>query len=313
MASPAAITLSSLTPAQREILYTPSEGVLPDTSQWSVYARRLHELGLHGKSFRAEDEGRYFRHYKDAANETWREMVSNSMLRTVPHYAKQLARIQYSKYRHFESLIHLIFCKVTFRFNLDGETFPANKQTIKDIRKVITQFLPVTLDKIGDDRGWAMIKAIHAGSVDAALLAQIKQALPAGVSITHHNLYKNDFYAALLELVSPDLPRGAEARADFECVLEGIHQVKVHAVSRQDRGKFVYDPGYTNCPDIEATSVPADCRGCGKTHAIRIPRNPKTGLVAIFMSLVVDKDVLAAEIPECEWIRLPDAQKSPPL
>lgn len=293
------------TPEQIATLHTPSEDVAPDLTKWPKYARRLYELGLHAKAFRAREEGEWWRHYKDKANETWRESISNSMLRTAPHHARQLARAQENKYRHLEPYITKVFTFGRFRF-LERDPDEA-QATLRTLRALIEDLFPgLTVDKVGEDSHFNILKFMATQPIDAALAGRIRARTPTGVFFETKVHYKDSFFEVLRLLVAPDLPPAPENRAELELRLTGVHQVKLHGATRAEHGKFVYDPAYTNLGDyVDPKTVK------------RIPKNPKTGLPAMYMSRVVDKGTLAEQIPAGDWIRLPDyaseSPQSPPL
>jgi hypothetical protein len=270
------------------------------------YSQRLAFWGLVDKAIRADNETSYFRHFRDSTRDTWRECAANAMLRTMPHHAKELAEQQYNKYLPLREFISLKgFSSFVFRVTACN---PADHQEILGaIRTLVTGWLPKSIDKIGTyDEDRTTLKVLHVSKVDYNFIRDLQVYLPDGVQLRYQNHGIEDFSSELHALFAPDLPSSASQRADFEATLEGIHQVKLHKFTKEEREKFVYtSPEYTNCSDEEnePDSSQSDNSDAEKPQKPkRVPKNPRTGLPAIWMSKIVSDSVKSSDILEQDWI-----------
>ena len=276
---------------------------IQDLGFHSEYARRLVDLGLISKAVRHEDDGKYWKWYQDSTRDMWKTPASNSMLRTSPHYAKQLAIEQENKYRKFSDLISVLLARVDFRFR--ATTHEETQSTIKTVRKLIDRFLPKSMDKIGTHDGKIALKVLYSSSVDVSLARQIIAALPPGVTFHYSNKYKADFATELKSLTAPDLPLSETSRANLEKVMDKLHQLVLHKVSKEDRDKFVYTSPYTNLESTDAFASAQECEECKTTHLIRVPKNPRTGLPARYYSDPVLESVRPQDLKASQWHEYP--------
>lgn len=292
----------------------------------TVYEKTLSALGCHEKAQRSADVSRAWEWYKSSEDnsDAWRVPLFTMMLRTDPWKAGDLAREQENTYHNFVDLVGAVFTVLSFRFlakpfHLRTKEHQENQDTVRAIRETVSQFLPVSIDKLGamEDKFGRYnrnLKVIYAGAVDAAMHTAIQSALPEGVILQHHVFNKSDFHAQFVRLLNPDLPAKEADRAAFEVFLTRLVQIQLHKISAKDRKRFAYDPTYTYANHLSSTATatladglaaPVRCEECKKTHRRRIPRSPMTGLYAKYVSVVVDLNTRLEDIHPAEWSPLP--------
>jgi len=279
----------------------------------------LSQIGLTDKARRlACIEGNWI-WYKstDDLSDAWREQLYTSMMRSDPYLARRLAQDHELRYSAFGGLIRTHFTRLAFRIWADKCTLSSiehrrQHRLVRKIRKVIRRFLPSSINKLGtlDDRGNRynrVVKVLYADMVTAEHLLAIQAALPPEVAVSKHVFAKEDFDLQLREWAHADLPLDELDRADFELFLHGLHLVQYYGIPREVSGKFALDskPSNANCasfPDQDAllASVVAS-----KSGIRRIPRSPKTGQLAKFISYVVDWATKPGEIAPDGWVLLP--------
>jgi len=292
------------------------------------YEKGLIEFGLSYKAQRSAIARNSWEFYKaGTVEDSWRRPLFTVMLRTDGWKAQNLAEEQENTYHSFGELIGSTFTILSFKFmaknfRVKSVGHQHNQGIVRAIRKVIDEFLPVSIDKVGacEDkfgRYNRVVKVIHASPVDGELHKAIQSALPEGVTLQHHVFNKADFHTQFLTLLAPDLPRKDFDRAGFEAFLDRMVQIQVHKISSADRKRFAYTPTYVYAnqpgskdpaPLSDGLSAPIFCEEHKVVHdknGRRIPRSPKTGAFATHVSVVVDMNTKAGDILPEEWLELP--------
>lgn len=270
----------------------------PEPPFKTPYTRRLHAHGLTRKAWRAHEDGKSWRHYKDEDGATWRLSCSSSMLRTNHRHALRLAEDQEHDYRVFHALIHQFFARIDIRFTVDG-TAPDFQRKLDILYRELKHVppAPVLSKTHTTDARTILVRAIVATSLDGQQLQRLRSALP-GYSITRTNHCVSEFFFELRAMLQPVLPRyDSAALADFEWYLSGVHQVALHQISRKELAKFVYkalNTPYTNLSDDER-------RKAAETAKKTAIRNPHTGKIALWRSSPVAADVTIDKISPSDW------------
>lgn len=310
---------------------TPSEAPQRffDPPEPNAYEKALMEFGCYDKAQRSAMCRASWEWFKAGVGteDAWRRPLFTLMIRSDGWKAQKLAEEQENTYHTFEDIIGTSFTILHFKFNAKAFRIKSpgnrhNQEIVRMIRKVIDQFLPVSIDKIGacEDkfgRYNRVVKVIHAGTVDGELHKSIQSALPEGVTLQHHVYNRADFHTQFLLLLAPDLPRKDFDRAGFEAFLTRMVQIQVHKVSAEDRKRFAYNPLYvyanqpgndTPPPLSDGLAEPVYCEEHKTVHdknGRRIPRSPKTGAYATHVSVVVDLNTKVSDILPEEWLPLP--------
>jgi hypothetical protein len=292
------------------------------------YEKALEQLGCWEKAQRSADCKRLWQFYKSTEDnsDAWRRPCFTLMVRTDPWKANKLAEEQRNTFHRFEELIGANFTMLQFRFrtqpfHLKSAEHEKQQNIVRRIRKVIDEFLPVSLDKLGTmedkfNRYNCVLKAMYAGVVDSTLHKAIQAALPESVVLQHHVYSRAAFHEQFILLLSADLPYNDKARAAFEVFLTRLVQIQTHKIPG-GRSRFAYNPNYTYAnqpgntnpvPLSDGLSEPAYCKECKKKHQNRIPRSPRTGAYAKYVSVLVDANTKVDDILPEEWMPL-----SPPM
>lgn len=284
------------------------------------YQRHLAKLGATTKAQRDADTAGNFKWYKVDDADAWRSQIYTSMLRTDPYKAARLAEDQYAAYHMFGSLI-------------DGDSFTrfdaamplpaaalgtpehaAAQEDVHKLRRAIAFHLPRSLDKLGaSDAGRlpaVVMAGLYAGVVTTEQRRAIEASLPPGATIRFLTLPKAAFREQLRMVLSPTLPKNDLRRAEFEVLLDGIRQIKLHGTSLREIRQFALEtlPPYANYPSNEPPLTPTGGRRRHPTRLEPIPVSPKTGRPARFVSVTVDQFTRAEDLHPLEWIPLARVQ-----
>lgn len=311
--------------------------VVPETSQRTIeplepnrYEKALMRFGLYEKAQRSALCRNAWEHWKaerpdGTLIDNWRKPKFTLMLRTDGWKAQDLTDEQENTYHRFAEQVGATFTVLSFRFlakpaPIKTPIHQHNQGIVRDTRKVIDRFLPVSLDKVGamDDkfeRYNRVVKVLYAGAVDGEQHKAIQAELPEGVTLQHRVYDRAAFHAQFLLLLAPDLPRDDFERAGFEAFLTRMVQIQLHKVPAKVREQFAYTPEYVYANQDSDTAPaklsdglgpPVYCEEHKKFHRQRIPRSPKTGAYATHVSVVVDASTKFDDILPDEWIKLPD-------
>lgn len=315
------------------ILDTPQRITSEPLQHKTPYAKRLAAHGLDKKAARVTSTASSFLWYRSTEDnsDAWSVPQHTSMLRSDPYKARQLTTEHETTYARFPELIATSFTRLDFRFK---EVTPAlSQEIVRTIRAAADKILPRSIDKLGGyadkwNRYDRNVKVLYPGPVDAAMRARLVAMAPAGIDVQHHTFAKADFPRELRLWSNADLPATETGRADFEAFIDGVHQVKTHKMSKEDRSKFALlpppcnanlvegnplqspnDPSMTSTapskPLPEATNILPDQLPERKPPKPYVPRSPKTGRYARFVSVVVDRSVQVEDILPQEWFPLP--------
>lgn len=297
-----------------------SQSVFEHAPLATAYQRYLDSIGLHRKAQRLADIGNQFNWYNAAetmldASDRWRQAPFTPMLRTDPYFATRAARIQQTQYAAFGELIGDWFTRIDFSFyspksTIFDEPHFEDQRTVRAIRRVIGEFLHRSIDKLGGaaDLRWnRKVKVLFAGTLPAALFFQIQSALPEGVFVRYHRHRKIDFPEELASWAHADLPLDEMARADMELFLNGLQQTAAHKVPREIERQFALEHKTPNAnlpitpSDIDSMLLPNPTQ----KRPRYVPRSPKTGKPARFVSVPVDRNTRPEDIPPEDWIEIP--------
>lgn len=244
----------------------------------------------------------------------WRIPHYTSMMRSDSYMAVRLAQAHQLRFLPFRDCIpesggaRLDFRLWAEKTMLSAPTHREHRRLIRQIRKVIARLLPLSLNKIGAyaDRAKRYnrtIKVLFAGSVSASDLAAIQSALPPEVSVTRYHFGRDAYQEELRLWAQADIPLDIKERADFELFIHGSQLIGYCGIPKDTRAKFALESkkSYANF-DADAVLVAAIASEKGKR---RIPRSPKTGRLARFLSMVVDFSTKFEDILPEEWVELP--------
>lgn len=274
----------------------------------------LASLGLTKMAQRLANIENLWNWCKIDSSDHWRIPLYTSMMRSDPYMAIRLAQAHQLRFLPFgECIPESGGTRLDFRLWAEKTTLSApahreHKRLIRQIRRVIQRFLPLSLNKIGSyaDRATRYnrtIKVIFAGSVSASDLAAIQSALPPEVSVTRYHFRQDEYQEELRLWAQADIPLNIKERADFELFIHGSHLVRYYGIPKETKAKFALEPKTDNANlDPDALLVAAIATEKGKR---RIPRSPKTGRLARFVSMVVDFATQFEDILPEEWIELP--------
>lgn len=262
----------------------------------------------------ANIENTWIWYKSDQPADAWREPRYTSMMRSAPYLALRLAQEHQLRFFAFGGCIppsggtRLDFRLWADKTTLSSPTHREHRRLIRQIRKVIARLLPLSVNKIGAYQDAAkrynrVIKVLFAGIVSAADLIAIQSALPPGVSVTRRHFQVDDFHTELRLWAHADIPLDACERADFELFIHGSHLVAYYGIPKDTKAKFALKPKIDNANfDPDAILAAAIAAEKGKR---RIPRSPKTGRLARFVSMVMDFATRFEDIEDAEWVELP--------
>lgn len=288
------------------------------------FQRYLDRLGLGKKAQRHADNERLWKWYRASPDlsDAWRQTPFTSMIRTEVYFATRTAKDHLAQFAAFEQLITDggWFTRIDFVFyspkcTIHDASHAEDQSTVRAIRKLIRLLLPGSIDKLGacTDRGsrWnRRVKVLYAGVLDARSLADIQSSLPPGVIIQRHVHPKSAFASELRAWANADLPLNEIERADVELFLHGLQQTAVHGVPAEITAQFALEhkKRSANLPHVPLTieeleSVILPDPVAPPTQYV--PRSPKTGRLARFVSVTVDRETRVEDILPEEWRELP--------
>lgn len=277
----------------------------------------LASLGLNSIAQRLADIEDQWLWYKVQDTNMWREPRYTSMMRTDAYLARRLGQAHEAKYVVFGDLIGSTGTMLHFRFHADKTVLSSlvhrqQQRLIRKIRKVISLHLAPSLNKIAgysdsSHRYNRTVKVLFAGIVDAGMLMAIQSALPPEVSVTRHIFPKIDYFLQLRAWANADLPLDEKDRADLELLIQGIHLTRYYGISPEMKRKFAVDSkNHTaNLRKYESLDAIQEAVTVAQATKRRVPRSPKTGEYALFVSCVVDFGTRAEDILPEEWMSLP--------
>lgn len=308
---------------------TPASVIVSDSPQRiyshaplsTPFQRYLNRIGLDKKAQRLADIERLWKWYRasDDLSDAWRQTPFTSMIRTEVYFATRTAKDHLAQFAAFEQLIPVggWFTRIDFVFyspkcTIQDASHIEDQSTVRAIRKLASALLPGSIDKLGavTDHGsrWnRRVKVLYAHPLDAHALAEIQSSLPSGVIVQRHIHPKSAFAGELRAWASADLPLDELERADVELFLHGLQQTAVHGVPKEIAAQFALEhkKPCANLPltveDLESIILPA----CDAKPSVYVPRSPKTGKLARFVSVTVDRDTQVEDILPDEWHELP--------
>jgi hypothetical protein len=289
----------------------------------------LDSLGLSKKAQRLADIERLWEWFNASSiptdrSDTWKQAKFTSMLRTTPYCASRLSRIHNRQFSPFERLIvsqgrgwftRLNFVMHSAKSTITDSSHASDQSTIRAIRQLIHNLLPGAIDKLGatidrDLRWNRRDKVLYAGTVDSALLAVLQENCPPGVIVQRRMHRLEEFSSELRAWAASDLPLDDLAQMDMELFLHGIQQVETFGIPVEIAAKFALEykkakSGNANLPvtfeDLESSILPNPTL----KNPRYVPRSPKTGKPARWVSIAVDANTRPEDLRPEDWIELP--------
>lgn len=280
-------------------------------------------IGLASVAQRLADVDLSWNHYKVDDSDTWRKQKFSSMLRSDPKHAWLLSKYHELQYSPFREHIQSFGTRLDFRFHANSTVLYSDehyrlRKLIQTIRAIIWHALPKSISKIGcvedkHKRYNRTVKVLYSEPVDAALLARIQSALPPEVSITRHVFPKPEFDAEFRSWCHMDLSADWKDRAQFELLLHKFHQTEAHRFESWERSQFALDSKAkkslnaklpVTIEELLTVVLPSP----DEMPKVYVPRSPKTGRLARFVSVTVDKVTRAEDIHPLEWFELPSLE-----
>jgi hypothetical protein len=253
------------------------------------YSAQLDRLGLHCAALRAEFSC-YKKAYADSSGAEFTKIHNwNSMLRTMPFRADQVADNLLYKYSPLESLVDDSFAAIEIRCPQPNNPGDGSvKMFIYNTRKVLKRLLRNAIDNLGATNEYVSLRVINLAPIDHDLRAKLEAALP---SCRWRNLPKHRFQSELERLTNPLLPDDDIRRANYEYFLHNLHQsIALGASCRRKCAIKRRNNKLAPNGDPPLTSNLDDDR----------PINPATGLRAVRFTCPLPPDMPLSMIPR-EW------------
>jgi hypothetical protein len=256
------------------------------------YSNQLNNLKMPTAAMRAEYSC-YKKAYADATGAEFYKLHNwNSMLRTMPYFADQVADHLIEKYSPLESLIGEFCGAIEVRIAMPTDPRDGTaKRFIYQTRKEIKRLLHDAIDNIGATNEWLSIRIISLQAIDYDLRAKIESAFP---ECRWKNVPREKFHTALEHLTNSILPKDGIERANLEYYLKHLHQSTAFGKTcrrRCAKRKTNHNSPRSGTPNL-LPNYEADR-----------PINPATGLRAVRFTCPLSPDMPLSLIPrECwEW------------
>lgn len=307
--------------------------VVPETPQrpfvhpelTTTQQKYLSSIGLHKKAQRLADIEQICQWYKSSEDnsDAWREQVFTSMMRTEPYYAERRAlnhEMQYSSFVNhmptgwFTNAVFYFYSEWT---TLNDPQHEENQRIVRHIREMIAKLGVKAIDKYvafdgtlpkkkaGSEERNRSLKVIFSEVIPPEKIHALIKGLPSHVVIKARTEHKNHFTCALHTWSRAGYLGNVKERADMELSLDGLQQVVPHGFSPEERSQFALGKKYDailpqTFDDLETMLLP-DPHKKGEKY---IPRSPKTGKPARFVSIVVNREVKVDDLAPEEWSEL---------